>query len=188
MKKIGFLLLSIVMAVSMVGCSNEGTSTNGTGNESVTNSIDVEEARKMALEHANVKLEDVKFIREEKEMEDGKEYIEIEFYSNGREYDYEIDVATGKIARYDNNVEDFTIPTQQDGMVAETPKLTPVEARQIALKHAELQEVNVEFIKEEQEVENGRMAYEVEFRANNIAYDYTIDSNTGEIIEFSHEK
>ena len=57
----------------------------------------------------------------------------------------------------------------------------------IALEDANLKESDVRIIKKERERDDGRYEYDIEFVYNEYEYDYKIDSETGNIIDFSRE-
>jgi len=61
-------------------------------------------------------------------------------------------------------------------------KITAEQAKQTALKDANLSESDVTGLKVEFENDNGTQKYEVDFSANGIEYDYDIDADTGKII------
>ncbi|MDO4711180.1 MAG: PepSY domain-containing protein [Peptostreptococcaceae bacterium] len=74
-------------------------------NNASTGLIGAEKAKNIALNHAGLKASQVKFARVELDKDDGKQKYEVEFYSNGKEYDYEIDAKTGKILSVDYDME-----------------------------------------------------------------------------------
>jgi uncharacterized membrane protein YkoI len=60
------------------------------------------------------------------------------------------------------------------------------KAKSIALAHAGLNESQVTWIQVEKDEDDGRIQYEIEFKAGGMEYEYTIDASTGSILE--HEK
>ncbi|MDO5063214.1 MAG: PepSY domain-containing protein [Peptostreptococcaceae bacterium] len=76
-----------------------------TSNNSATGLIGAEKAKNIALNHAGLKSSQVKFVRVELDKDDGRQKYEIEFYSNGKEYDYEIDAKSGTILSVDYDME-----------------------------------------------------------------------------------
>ena len=61
------------------------------------------------------------------------------------------------------------------------------EAKRIALAHAGLQANEVTFLHAKPEWENGRYVYDVEFFTADKEYDYEIDANTGEIVQYDYK-
>ena len=54
------------------------------------------------------------------------------------------------------------------------------------MAHAGLTESQVTGLKAERDQDDGRLQYEVEFKADGLEYEYTIDGSTGAVLE--HEK
>jgi len=65
--------------------------------------------------------------------------------------------------------------------------ITMKDAKRIALKKAKLQENEVEFVKTEEDRDDGRYEYDIEFVSGNIKYEFEIDKKTGDIRQFSTE-
>ena len=65
--------------------------------------ITIEEAKQIALNHANLTSDKVSFIRSELDVDDGIKKYEIEFSYNNKEYSYEIDSVTGNILSYEQD-------------------------------------------------------------------------------------
>ena len=60
-----------------------------------------------ALEHANLKKDQVDFVKKvELDYEHGRKIYEITFYKGGYEYEYDIDAETGKVLKYDKDLDD----------------------------------------------------------------------------------
>ena len=82
------------------------TSTQGQKTKS-PNYINVDQARRIALEHAGFTENEVRFTKAmfENDDEDGVEF-EIEFYVGNVEYDYDINALTGEILDFSREVDD----------------------------------------------------------------------------------
>ena len=65
------------------------------------NSISVEQAKEIALNHAGKTADQVQFIKIKQDWEHGRAVYEIEFIANGNEYEYEIDANTGAIVKWE---------------------------------------------------------------------------------------
>ena len=148
---------------------NEKTS----GNASQKAYIGEEKAKQIALKHANVT--NITNYKIELDFDDVMVY-EIEFKSNNKEYDYEINALTGDIIEYeiDNNE-----TSTNNSNNTTTDKITKDEAKQIALKHANVTNIT------NYEIELDDNKYEIEFKANNKEYEYEINATTGKIIKYS---
>lgn len=78
--------------------------------------------------------------------------------------------------------------TDSSGQGEEDGQYIGVEAaRQIALEHAGLNDSDAGSVHTKLELEDGIWQYDVEFRQDNMEYDYDIDAMTGEILSFDHE-
>ena len=207
MKKLAVATMIISISMSLAGCSNSIATYN---NKKIT----VEEAKEIALKHANLASDQVSFIRTETDMENGVKKYDIEFYHENKEYDYEISAISGEIIGYDYDVENYNIeakeeanntvnnqPSNDEGNTKSSnnaagnqqsnsgaTSITVEEAKQIALSHAGLSSSQVSFIQSELDFDDGVQKYEVEFNHNYIEYSYEIDANTGSILSYEHDK
>lgn len=83
---------------------NGNDNSNGNGNNNTNNTkITLQEARNIALEHANLDISVVNIVKCESEYDDGILIHEIEFIYNNYEYDYKIDSRTGEIISFDKD-------------------------------------------------------------------------------------
>lgn len=149
-----------------------------------TGTVDEAKAQEIALAHAGVKAADATITKSKLDYDDGRQVYEIEWYANGAKYDYEIDAATGKIVSYDYDAENYT-PSQSTNTNANV-KISEATAKQIALSSvpgataANIYKFKLDF-------DDGRWEYEGEIRYGTMEYDFTIDANTGAIIEWDME-
>ena len=142
--------------------------------------IGVEKAKEIAMSHAGVSAGSVSFVKAKLDYEDGVKVYDIEFYSGNVEYDYEINAATGAIVSFDQDIENYAIPTQ-----AATSGISADRAKQIALSHVGVS--GASFTKVELDTDDGVRVYEVEFKVGNVEYDYDIDASSGAILSSSSE-
>ena len=168
--------------------------------------IGVEAAKQIAFAHAKVALKDVTFIKAELDTEDGRAVYEVEFYSGNVEYDYDIDALSGEIISNDFDIEDYSIPAQsaaapQQTEVSQQTAAAPAptapaantpsgdigieRAKQIALSHAGVG--GASFTKVELDTDDGVAVYEIEFKVDNVEYDYEINAVSGAIISSKSE-
>ena len=66
-------------------------------------------------------------------------------------------------------------------------KLSEDKAKSIAFKDASVSEADVQMVTVSQENEDGMAGYDIEFHHKDQEYSYTIDANTGDIVEKSSE-
>ena len=169
--------------------------------------IGIERAKQIALSHAGLSQGSVSFVKAELDHEDGVKVYDIEFYSGNVEYDYEINAASGAIISVDRDIENYSIPTAAPApaptpapTAAPTPAPTAApaptqpaapsnisaeRAKQIALSHAGVG--GASFTKVELDTDDGVAVYEIEFKVDNVEYDYEINAVSGAIISSKSE-
>ena len=162
--------------------------------------IGIEKANEIAISHAGLSSGSVSFVKAKIDTEDGVKVYDIEFYSGNVEYDYEINAATGAIMSFDQDIENYEIPTQpqssaptqaatQPQTAAPTQAAASVisvdKAKQIALSHAGVS--GASFTKVKLDTDDGVRVYEIEFKVGNVEYEYDIDASSGAIISSSSE-
>ena len=180
-------IIMISIAMSIWGCNNKDINDNI--NKSDTRKVTLEQAKEIALKHANLINDQVSFIRAETDLDNGIEKYDIEFYHENIEYDYEINVANGEIIEYDHDVENYNINNKQTpirnigGATEEQGKIISIDqAKEIALKHANLTSDQVTFGKSELDFDDGIQKYYIEFYYNNREHSFEIDANTGKVL------
>ena len=72
---------------------------------STTSKITLEDAKKIAFEDAGVKETDITELDTDTDREGERRYYEIDFKSGGYEYEYEIDMESGKILKKDKEID-----------------------------------------------------------------------------------
>ena len=177
--------------------TDDGTQSLPTAGESVSintpqptnasGSITEQDAKQIALDHAGISESETDRLRVKLDYDDGVQEYEVTFYVGNREYDYDIDAATGTIRSFDSEIED-------DYNIASAPSATPAaasassgaaiteaEAKQIALDHAGVSESETERMRVKLGRDDGVQEYEVNFYVGNREYDYDINAATGEI-------
>ena len=155
--------------------------------------IGIEKANEIAISHAGLSSGSVSFVKAKIDTEDGVKVYDIEFYSGNAEYDYEINSATGAIVSFDQDIENYEIPTQpaaptQAQTAAPTQAASVIsvdKAKQIALSHAGVS--GASFKKVKLDTDDGVKVYEIEFKVGNVEYEYDIDASSGVIISSSSE-
>ncbi|MDU1414948.1 MAG: PepSY domain-containing protein [Clostridium sp.] len=162
--------------------SNQNIKSNVNNNQS---KITIEQAKEIALKHANLSENKVTFIKSGQELDDGIEKYEIEFYFDNKEYDYDINANTGEIISYDYDIENYNHNKQN--INNNQSKITVEQAKEIALKHANLSGNQVTFTKVDQEFDDGIEKYDIKFYFDNKEYEYDINANNGEIVSFDYE-
>lgn len=160
-------------------------STTPTTPGQTTGSVTLEQAKQTALNHAGKTSSEVTFVKSKLDWDDGRQIYEIEFIvksgSGYTEYDYEIDVSTGKIISYDYDAEGYTPSTPSSGTT-----ITEAQAKQIALARvpgattSNIYEFKLDW-------DDGRQEYEGKIIYQYMEYEFAIDASTGAIIEWDVE-
>ena len=97
-KPVLILFLISVLLLSMTACRSAASAVKQAATElTEKHPMPAAEAEDIALSHAGVKREDVRFDRTDYDNDDGVPTYEIEFHADGWEYDYEIQAETGEI-------------------------------------------------------------------------------------------
>ena len=154
-----------------------------TGGQAAATAVTEEQARETALSHAGRTADQITFVRSKLDRDDGRLMYDVEFYtSDYKEYDYEIDAATGEILSYDYDAEGYSYqPNATPGTA-----ITAEQARAIAL--AEVPGAAESDIYEfETDRDDGRLEYEGKIIYNNTEYEFTIDGYSGAIREWDAE-
>ena len=77
--------------------------------------IDKEEALKITLDYAGLKEEQIKLTKAHKDRDDGRMIWEIEFYCDGFEYNFDVDMKTGRILEAEKEREYYYDRDDRDG-------------------------------------------------------------------------
>ena len=121
------------------------------------------------------------------EMEHGRTKYEIEFYAGNMEYDYEINAETGEIISFDQDIEyDFYGNGAGTGNGGTQTTLTQDEVTAIVLER--VPGADTSHLRLELDRDDGRVLYEGEIIYNGVEYEFEIDAQTGNVIEWSEER
>lgn len=144
-------------------------------------------ARNAVFEHlrdsTGLTADDVTFIKEELDYDDGIGEYEFEFVTATDKYEYEVRAADYAITKYSVESIEQIQHTAIDTISKEA-------AKEIALDYAGLSadQINYTKIELDYHVANGNAEYEIEFYADGTEYEFTIDAVTGKILEAETDK
>ena len=166
-------LSGVVIQSETAPLSQSASSASGT-------SITAEDAKAKALAHAGLAAADVTFIKAELDRDDGRLVYDVEFYTaDYKEYDYEIDAATGEVVSYDYDAESYAPPAASGTISAEDAK---------ALALAQVPGAAASDIREfETDRDDGRMEYEGKIVYGGMEYEFEIDGYSGAIRSWEAE-
>lgn len=141
--------------------------------------ITEEEAAIIAKEHAQVT--DCTMLPVKLDRDDGRQVYDVEFFTaDGKEYDYEIDAATGEVLSYDYDAE-------RQAAASGTASITEAEAKALVL--AQVPGATEEnFLEFKTDYDDGRLEYEGELFYDGMKYEFTVDGYSGTIREWESEK
>lgn len=165
---------------------SSGTTGNTvTDDDSSTADADIEKAKETAFADAKVQVSEVTCTKAELTEDDGVEVYDIEFYTADKEYEYEIRVSDGKIYQKEEEPldDDKKVQTEKKGNYIGIDK-----AKEIAVKHAGFSVADVRFSKAKLEEDDGNKEYEIEFYKNKKEYEYKIQAETGDILEYDSDR
>ena len=155
--------------------------------------VSADQARQIALSDAGVDLGAVTFTQTKLDSEDGIPVYEIDFYTNERDYEYEINARTGAVREREVTVLKEVVMENTEKPAAEEPEssrstgadaLIGVEnAQKAALTEAGLTAGDVEFYSTSLDTDDGRTLYEVKFLCGNQEYEFEIDAYSGKVLK-----
>ena len=170
--------------------AGESVSINTPQPTDVSGRITEQDAKQIALDHAGISESETDRLRVKLDYDDGVQEYEVTFYVGNREYDYDIDAATGTIRSFDSEIEDdYNIASAPSAAPAASSSstITEADAKQIALNHAGVSESETERMRVKLGRDDGVQEYEVNFYVGNREYDYDINAATGEIRSYDSE-
>ena len=152
--------------------SNENSSEEGY--------ITAQQARQAALVDAGLTEGEVTFIKTRMDQDDGTMLYEIEFCTDSKTYEYEIDARTGAVLTADS--ETGSLPTDPD------QRITAAQAREKVLEHLGMEAGEVTFKKVELDHDDNRMRYEIVLVAGSREYEYELDAQDGAVLSWDYEE
>ena len=193
------------------GTSGSGTAETApaiqsSGQASDSAYIGVEAAKSAAFAHAGLDASQVTMGEVDFDYEDGRMVYELEFYADGAEYEYDIDASTGAVVKFSQeggrtqtsssagsggasgNVSSGSgSGTAQSGAGGTAADIGREAALAAALSHAGVSQDQVYNLEVKREYDDGRLEYEIEFKAGGWEYEYTISAADGTILDYERD-
>ena len=167
------------------GGSNSGSTSSGStssgsaaGSTSAGGDIGLEKAKSIAFADAGVSASSVVNLETDRDWDDGRWEYEIEFWSGSTEYDYEISGTDGTILKRES----------ESHAVNASSVISAQAARDAALAHAGLSASDVWELEVDEELDDDRPHYDVEFKSGNMDYEYEIDAVSGSVLHYEKER
>ena len=211
------LLYTSLITAPAEPSTGDGTSGSGTaaepapaiqssGQASDSAYIGVEAAKSAAFAHAGLDASQVTMGEVDFDYEDGRMVYELEFYADGAEYEYDIDASTGAVVKFSQeggrtqtsssagsggasgNVSSGSgSGTAQSGAGGTAADIGREAALAAALSHAGVSQDQVYNLEVKREYDDGRLEYEIEFKAGGWEYEYTISAADGTILDYERD-
>ena len=156
------------------------TDADSFNNSTGTGLITEDRAREIALTHAGLTADQASFVRAKLDWDDGRQVYDVEFYTaDYKEYDYEIDAASGEILSFDYDAEHYA---PGSGSGTDTGDyIGEAEAKRIALAEVSgAADSDVRYAR--LDWDDGRAEYEVKIVLGTTEYEFEIDAVTGVIL------
>lgn len=167
---------------------NAAGTTDQTGSNSGIQDIGEDAALQAALEAAGVSESDASRLRISKDRDDGRVVYEIRFDVDQTEYDYDVLASDGQILSSDVELRNDDRDDDDDrnrGSNADVA-ISREEAIDIAL--AKVSGATESDIRIELDHDDGRYKYEGDIIYERVEYDFEIDANSGDVLEWSEER
>lgn len=152
--------------------SKKTTSSSENSSTSTSSQISASKAKSIAFNDAGLKESEVYDLEVELDRDNGTLHYDVSFEKDGKDYDYEINAKTGKI-----------ISVEKPNATTSEAKISKSKAKSTALSHAGVKESEISRYEVELEKDDGIWKYEISFNVGRTEYDYTINAETGKIIE-----
>ena len=163
--------------------------------------IGEEAARQYALSHANCRMSDTSYCNSWLSYDDGRaECYKVEFMCGDTCYRYEIGLCDGAVLEHCHETyhhsehhhgghhgasRTASASTTSTASTSASPAdIGEAAAKAAALGHASVSEADTRKMKVEQDWDDGRLEYEVEFEVGDTEYEYKIDGVTGAILDY----
>lgn len=169
------------------GAQNAGSQNPGAQNSAVEGEISESRAKEIALTDAGITEADVLAILVKRDFDDGRIVYDVDFYSQNQEFDYEIDAVTGAIISRDFEIEnDFLNQSQVAGNGTAAGTISMEQATSIVLNRVSGATAQNVYMKLEND--DGYLKYEGEVYYNGMEYEFELNAQTGDILEWSEER
>ena len=129
-------------------------------------SVGATEAERIAIGHSGI--DDARFVRTERDRDDGRLLWEVGFYADDTEYSYDIDAESGDILKYEWELDWWDLDGED---ISENGALAA------ALGDSGVDESDASYIRVRRDWDDGASIYEVRFADSSAIYEYDIASN-----------
>ena len=167
---------------------NAAGTTDQTGSNSGTQDIGEDAALQAALEAAGVSESDASRLRISKDRDDGRVVYDVRFDVDQTEYDYEVLASDGQIVSSDVERRDDDGYDDDDRSRGSNADVAVSREEAIDIALAKVSGATENDIRIELDHDDGRYKYEGDIIYERVEYDFEIDANSGDILEWSEER
>ena len=157
--------------------------------ETAPGSISMETAKSIAMKDAGISGESVSYSSAKLDWDDGRQVYDVDFFSVGIEYEYEILASDGTILKKKQDAEwgknSGTPAGHVAGQTGVSGTLTMEQARQKVAERIPGVDPAGIYIKED--YDDGRLKYEGEAYYNQTKYEFELDAATGAFTDWEEE-
>ena len=180
---------ALMLAAALAGCGNTPAADQ-------TAKISMEQAQTAALDAANIEAADADISSATLSEVAGVTCYKVEFNSGDHAYSYSINAESGEVLEMSSREQtaastpDAVTQTDTSVQIAPSTSTGAVDeskAQEIALAHAGIKAADATITKSKLDFDDGRWEYEGEIRYGTMEYDFTVDANTGAILEWDAE-
>lgn len=122
------------------------------------------------------------------ELDESPAHYEVELRTAFGEFDYEIGAYSGEILKGIPDLLSIALKDKDLETMTTQQNITAETARAIALEHAGIKESDALGLRVKQDWEDGRLTYEVEFRAAGVEYEYELLALDGTVLKAERDK
>lgn len=147
-------------------------------------SVTVDEAKRISMNHAGVSEDRVSYITAKEDWDHNRRLYEVEFFADGKEYDYEILQSDGSV--WKSKVEDQSYFNGNYGnQVSQARNITAEQATQMVT--ARIPGISASSVYIKQDYDDGRLEYEGKAYYNQMKYEFEIDAASGTFTDWEVE-
>ncbi len=173
----------IALIASSRGISDNSVTSTGTASDGAY--IGAQAALEAACAHAGIDVNSLAASDVSFDSENGRLVYEIDMYTSGAEYEYDIDAITGEVVKsqresYNSSVTNPTTPASGNYIGEDA-------AKEAVLSHAGVSSSDAVWVKAQFDRDDGRYVYELEFVASSTKYEYKVDATSGDVVKFESE-
>ena len=167
---------------------NAAGTADQTGSNSGTQDIGEDAALQAALEAAGISEADASRVRVSMDRDDGRVVYDVRFDVDQTEYDYEVLASDGQIVSSDVERRDDDGYDDDDRSRGSNADVAVSREEAIDIALAKVSGATENDIRIELDHDDGRYKYEGDIIYERVEYDFEIDANSGDVLEWSEER